>query len=237
MGFYNWAIGANVAKYPGRIVVAENSLEGLGIVTLVKADTAETIPTTIFLDGMYIYDPDGGVCALTTPTAAQIVAELGAVAEVRTAFKFLLRHAGSAGAGEKITLTAGAGVTLSPTVQAVEANEILNTLVRIDHIGGEYDTIGLTVTDTADATLEAFFAEGGELYAAKGYTIAIGDLFKVTSTGDVTSNALATAKGSAVAANDIFVVTGLGGSAAVTYVRSDSPAVTIYSLGLDLMTT
>jgi len=81
-----------------------------------------------------------------------------------------------------------------------------------------YDTIQLTVTDEADADIDAFIAaEAGELFVAKGAAIAIGDHFKVGGTGDVTDNALGTAKGSAVAANDVFNVTKIASAATVEY--------------------
>ncbi len=81
------------------------------------------------------------------------------------------------------------------------------------------DNIQLTVTDEADANVDAFIAAAaGELYVAKGAVIAIGDIFKVTSAGDLTDNALATAKGGAVAANDLFKVTKITSVATVAYV-------------------
>lgn len=81
-----------------------------------------------------------------------------------------------------------------------------------------YDTIQLTVTDEADADIDAFIAAAaGELYVAKGAAIVIGDHFKVGATGDVTDNALATAKGGAVAAGDVFNVNKITSAATVEY--------------------
>jgi len=83
---------------------------------------------------------------------------------------------------------------------------------------GVHDTIQLTVTDEADADIDAFIAaEAGELYVAKGSAIEVGDHFLVGATGDVTDNALATAKGSAVAAGDVFNVNKITAAATVEY--------------------
>ncbi len=235
MGFQNWVIGERVAKYKGRLVVSKNSLEGLKVTTISIAGVAKTMTVSALLGGMLIYDPTGGVCALTTPTAEQIIAALGKAAVKGAVFKFYLRHAGET-TGEDITLTAGVGVTLSPTVQKVAGDEILSTLVRLDHISVGFETIAITVSDAVDANLAAFFSEDGELYAAKGSIIATGDSFKVGGTGDTVDNALEAAKTSSVVANDVFRVTNVD-TEAVEFVSNDSKAVTIYGLGLDLMTT
>jgi hypothetical protein len=75
--------------------------------------------------------------------------------------------------------------------------------------------VDMTVTDSTDATLAAFFAADGELGVALGRPARPGDVFQVGGTGDTTDNALATAKGSAVADGDIFVITAAG--TGVTY--------------------
>lgn len=62
------------------------------------------------------------------------------------------------------------------------------------------------VTDLTDATLVAFFASTGELFAALGRDPQLGDVFQVGGVGDTTDNALAAAKGGAVADSDVFVV-------------------------------
>ncbi len=235
MGFHSWVIGKSVAGYSGRIVVSKNSLEGLKVTTISIAGVSKTMTVSALLGGMLIYDPTGGVCALTTPTAAEIVAALGKAAVPGTAFKFYLRHAGET-TGEDITLTAGSGVTLSPTVQKVAGDEVLSVLVLITNAGANFVSFSITISDAVDADLVAFFAESGALRAAKGAAIAPGDVFRVGGTGDTTDNALATVKGSGVVANDIFIVTSIS-TPAVSYVSNDSEAVTIYSLGLDLMTT
>ncbi len=137
--FFNWIIGNGVAKYLGRLVVGKNSLEGLNVT--VAASGSATMTTGPMLGGMLLHDPSGAVAALTTPTAALIVAALGDAAIKGVAFKFGLRNTGSG--GEVISLVAGAGVTLSPTTLEVDADEIINLLVRLDNVvaGSEAVTI------------------------------------------------------------------------------------------------
>jgi len=90
------------------------------------------------------------------------------------------------------------------------------------HVAVSDDDIAITVTDTQDADLAAFFASAaGELFVAKGGAIEVGDTFTVAGTGDTNDDALEGAKGTAVAAGDMFKVTGIGGSEAVQYVITD----------------
>ncbi len=138
--FFNWVIGESVARYRGRLAASKNSLEGLKVTTISIAGTTKTMTVSALLGGMLIYDPTGGVCALTTPTAAQIVAALGKAAVKGAVFKFYLRHAGETTA-EDITLTAGVGITLSPTVQKVAGDEILSTLVRLDNVTADSEAV------------------------------------------------------------------------------------------------
>lgn len=134
MGFFSWVIGERVAKYKGRLAVSKNSLEGLKVTTISVAGTSKTMTVSALLGGMLIYDPTGGVCALKTPTAAEIVAALGSAAVKGAVFKFYLRHAGET-TGEDITLTSpDASVTLSPAAQVVAGDEILSVLVRLDNV-------------------------------------------------------------------------------------------------------
>ncbi len=147
--FFNWIIGNGVAKYLGRTTIGKNSLEGLNVT--VAASGSATLTTGPILGGMLLHDPSGAVAALTIPTAAAIVAALGDAAIKGAVFKFGLRNTGSG--GEVITLVAGAGVTLSPTTLEVDADEIINLLVRLDTVtsGSEAVTIygiGLDVLTT-----------------------------------------------------------------------------------------
>lgn len=76
--------------------------------------------------------------------------------------------------------------------------------------------IEVSITDNADADVEAFFA--GELVEqAGGAAIAVGQRFIVDSSDDLNDNALQTAKGGAPADGDIFQVIDIG-TEAVAYV-------------------
>lgn len=70
--------------------------------------------------------------------------------------------------------------------------------------------VDMTIVDAADADLAAFFDTTGALYLALGRAPAVGDVFEVGGTGDVTDNALATAKGGALADGDLFMVSNIG---------------------------
>jgi hypothetical protein len=73
--------------------------------------------------------------------------------------------------------------------------------------------LNVTVTNETDASVAAAIAATGQLGIAyalaypKNPTFPVGELFKVSGTGDFTSDALATAKGGAPAAGDIFQIT------------------------------
>lgn len=138
--FFEWVVGERVVKYKGRLAVSKNSLEGLKVTTISIAGVAKTMTVSALLGGMLIYDPTGGVVALTTPTAAQIVAALGGAAVKGATFKFYLRHAGET-TGEGMTLTAGDGITLSPATQIVNGDEILSTLVRLDNVTEDSEAV------------------------------------------------------------------------------------------------
>jgi len=138
--FFNWIIGNGVAKYLGRLVVDKNSLEGLDVTTVTEATTT-LFTAAMLISGYTLYDPLGGTSSATTPTAAQIVAALGDAAVKGAVFKWYLRHNGST--SEVVTLVAGSGVTLSPTTQALDGDETLSMLVRLDTVesGSEAVTI------------------------------------------------------------------------------------------------
>lgn len=150
MSFFNWVIGDGVAKYLGRLATGKNSLEGL-IVTTVAEATTTTFDAAALIGGFILYDPLGGTANATTPTAAEIVAALGDAAVKGAVFKWYLRHNGST--SEVVTLVAGTGVTLSPTTIALDGNEIIPMLVRLDIVesGSEEVTIyslGLNLMST-----------------------------------------------------------------------------------------
>lgn len=98
-------------------------------------------------------------------------------------------------------------------------------------LSGPNGTIQVVITDGADADLAAFFASpAGELFAAKGIAIEVGDIFHVNSANDTFDDALEAAKTAPVAQHDLFVVTGIGGAEAVIYVGSK---VAVYSFSQD----
>lgn len=115
----------------------------------------------------------------------------------------------SGGSPRRIRARAGAG-SLDEVIAALE--EAYTPMVT------------LTVTDTTDADLAAFFAVDGELTVALGRLPEVGDVFAVGGTGDTTDDALETAKGSAVAAGNLFEVTNVtAASEAVAYVGAAAP--------------
>jgi len=90
--------------------------------TTVTTDTtagANTWSAAELIGGMLLRDPAGDNRADVTPTAAQIVAGI-AGAIVGSSFEFTIRN--TADAAETITLTAGAGVTLSGTMTIAQNN-------------------------------------------------------------------------------------------------------------------
>lgn len=138
--FFDWVIGNGVAKYLGRLVTDKNGLEGLDVTTVAEATTT-LFTAEMLIGGMILYDPSGGASTATTPTAALIVAALGDAAVKGAVFKWYLRHTGSG--SEVVTLAGGVGVTLSPTTIALDGNEIIPMLVKLDAVasGSEAVTI------------------------------------------------------------------------------------------------
>ncbi len=138
--FFDWSIGNSVAKYNGRIVSGKPGIDGLDVAIASATSTAMTLTSNQVLGGMIIYDPSGAALALTLPTAALLIAALGDAAVVGTCFRFKIRHSGET-SGEDITVTAGAGNTLSPTTQVVAGDEILTQMVRIDNITSDSEAV------------------------------------------------------------------------------------------------
>ena len=71
------------------------------------------------LGGLILRDPNGAGRSDVSPTAALIIAALGNY-QVGSSFEFTIRN--TADAAETITLTAGAGVTLSGTMTIAQNN-------------------------------------------------------------------------------------------------------------------
>lgn len=80
---------------------------------------ARTYTAAELVGGLILRDPAGGARNDVTPTAAQIVAAI-AGAIVGSSFEFTIRN--TADANETITVTAGAGVTLSGTMTIAQNN-------------------------------------------------------------------------------------------------------------------
>ncbi len=98
---------------------------------------AVTYTAAELIGGLILRDPAGGSRNDVSPTAALIVAGVsGAVAG--TSFEFTIRN--DADAAETITLTAGAGVTLSGTM-TIAQNNSKRFLCRLDNIGSGTEAV------------------------------------------------------------------------------------------------
>ena len=97
----------------------------------VKVTEAELI------GGLILRDPTGGNRSDFTPTAAALVAGF-AGGIVGSSFEFTVRN--NADAAETITLTAGAGVTLSGTMTIAQSNS-KRFLCRLDDIGSGTEAV------------------------------------------------------------------------------------------------
>jgi hypothetical protein len=98
---------------------------------------AHTYTIAELLGGLILRDPTGGARSDVSPTAALIVAGV-AGAIVGTSFEFTIRN--TADAAETITLTAGAGVTLSGTM-TIAQNNSKRFLARLDNIGAGTEAV------------------------------------------------------------------------------------------------
>ena len=98
---------------------------------------AHTYTIAELLGGLILRDPTGGARSDVSPTAALIVAGV-AGAIVGTSIEFTIRN--TADAAETITLTAGAGVTLSGTMTIAQSNS-KRFLARLDNIGAGTEAV------------------------------------------------------------------------------------------------
>lgn len=109
-------------------------------VTTVTTDVtagARTYTAAEIIGGLILRDPTGANRSDVTPTAAAIVAGLsGAIAS--SSFEFTIKN--TADAAETITLTAGAGVTLSGTM-TIAQNNSKRFLAVIDNAGGGAEAV------------------------------------------------------------------------------------------------
>jgi hypothetical protein len=97
----------------------------------------KTYSAAELIGGLVLRDPSGGARNDVTPTAAQIVAGF-AGGVVGSSFEFTIRN--TADAAETITLTAGAGVTLSGTM-TIAQNNSKRFLCRLDNVGSGTEAV------------------------------------------------------------------------------------------------
>ncbi len=109
-------------------------------VTTVTTDAtagAKTYTAAELIGGLILRDPAGGSRNDVSPTAALIVAGF-AGGIVGSSFEFTIRN--TADAAETITLTAGAGVTLSGTM-TIAQNNSKRFLCRLDNVGSGTEAV------------------------------------------------------------------------------------------------
>lgn len=97
----------------------------------------KTYTAAELIGGLILRDPAGGNRNDVTPTAAQIVAGF-AGGIVGSSFEFTIRN--TADAAETITITAGAGVTLSGTM-TIAQNNSKQFLCRLDNVGSGTEAV------------------------------------------------------------------------------------------------
>lgn len=110
-------------------------------VTTVTTDAtagARTYTAAELVGGLILRDPAGGNRSDVSPTAALIVGAVTA-AIATSSFEFIIRN--TADAAETITLTAGAGVTLSPASQTIAQNNSKRFLAVIDNAGSGTEAV------------------------------------------------------------------------------------------------
>lgn len=86
--------------------------------TLTTAGVVTYTPVQL-LGGLILRDPNGAGRSDVTPTAAALINEMS-TSNIGASFKFSIRN--TADAAETITVTAGAGVTLSGTMTIAQNN-------------------------------------------------------------------------------------------------------------------
>lgn len=106
---------------------------------------AKTYSAAELIGGLILRDPNGGARNDVTPTAAQIVAGFaGGIAG--SSFEFTIRN--TADANETITITAGAGVTLSGTM-TIAQNNSKRFLCRLDNVDSGTEAVTIYSLGTA----------------------------------------------------------------------------------------
>lgn len=110
--------GNNASLFRGHLRVSGYVVKASGVDIEATAG-AVTYTAAQLLDGLIARDPAGAARADSTPTATQIVAAIKGC-KVGDSFEFTIRN--TADAAETITLTAGAGVTISGTATVAQNN-------------------------------------------------------------------------------------------------------------------
>lgn len=109
---------------------------------------ARTLTAAQFVNGIVNQGGTPGAIAVTTPTAAAIVAALKN-AQANSAFDFVLLNNGD----NTVTITAGSGVTLVGTVAVPAAtNQIFRGVVTVATSGSEAVTLVGLIADLTDNT-------------------------------------------------------------------------------------
>jgi hypothetical protein len=106
-------------------------------VTIDSTAGVRTYTAAEYIGGLILRDTNGASRSDINPSAAAIVAGF-AGGIVGSSFKFVIRN--TADAAEVITLTAGAGVTLSGTM-TIAQNNSKEFLCRLDNIGGGTEAV------------------------------------------------------------------------------------------------
>lgn len=110
--------GHNVSLFRGALRVSGHIVKKTTVTTDTTAG-ASTYTAAELLGGLILRDPAGEGRSDVTPTATQIVAAIPDC-KVGDSFEFTIRN--TADGNETITITAGAGVTLSGTMTIAQNN-------------------------------------------------------------------------------------------------------------------
>lgn len=128
--------------------------DAVATVTTVTTDNtagANTWSAAEMIGGMLLRDPNGADRSDVTATAAQIVAGI-AGAIVGSSFEFVIKN--TADGDEVITLTAGAGVTLSPTSITIRRGYSHRFRAVCTNVGSGTEAVTIYQTDVLPSTVD-----------------------------------------------------------------------------------
>lgn len=120
----------DVSIYDGNLLSEGRMYQGLTITTDTTAG-AKTWTAAQILGGYLLRDPNGGARSDVFPTAATIIDAIP-FREVGTSFMFMIKN--TANASETITMTAGAGISITGTATIAQNNTKI-FLARVASIG------------------------------------------------------------------------------------------------------